>query len=170
MATTVSGGVRQEFGFVELLESFADGLEDFRILLPPVVGPQPAEHGCLVDGVRDPERDPPHTRRSSFRTNGYEMTNTTRVALSSALRAALNGAADGAAAHLNAELKVTRARRKCPTTGSVRPAEAPPSDDEAAQDDVMMDGERSCGLTGVRHPGAFVGLMNSNTVKEIIYK
>lgn len=37
---------RQEFGFVQLLQSVTDGLEDFWLLLPPVVCAQPAEHGC----------------------------------------------------------------------------------------------------------------------------
>lgn len=35
---------RQQFGLVQLLEPIADRLKDFWILLPSVVGPQPAEH------------------------------------------------------------------------------------------------------------------------------
>lgn len=35
---------RQQFGFVQLLEPVADRLKDFWLLLPPVVGPKPAEH------------------------------------------------------------------------------------------------------------------------------
>lgn len=35
---------RQQFGFVQLLEPIADRLKDFWFLLPPVVGPKPAEH------------------------------------------------------------------------------------------------------------------------------
>lgn len=34
----------QQFGFVQLLEPIADSLKDFWLLLPPVVGPEPAEH------------------------------------------------------------------------------------------------------------------------------
>lgn len=36
---------RQEFCFVELFQTITDGLKDFWLLLPPVVGPEPAEHG-----------------------------------------------------------------------------------------------------------------------------
>ena len=37
----------QQFGFVELLEAIADCLKDLRILLPPVIGTQPAEHDAI---------------------------------------------------------------------------------------------------------------------------
>lgn len=35
---------RQQFGFVQLLEPITDRLKDFWLLLPPVIGPKPAEH------------------------------------------------------------------------------------------------------------------------------
>ncbi len=34
----------KQFGFVKLLESFTDSLEDLWIFLSPVIGTQPAEH------------------------------------------------------------------------------------------------------------------------------
>ena len=37
---------RQELGFVELLQALAHRLKHLGLLLPPVVCPKPAEHGC----------------------------------------------------------------------------------------------------------------------------